>query len=256
MTDINMIRTTQPAGSYLAKVGFSADKNNSSGFSVSEKFTPSSDFSREPGLIKPGIKQNSNQAEQNIKPESGGILTAINNSAAKKILMGALCGITFMAALGVVSLPNHYNTANAADRPAAVLVVNQEAKQYGISEATAQKIRDNPTLESTLRSLPKQVVERFKEYNTNQRHVMYKGLSGETSTFFFTINNREAFVKGSVMGADVFNEMGSKLDEYAGNGNISRAEADHLKAGINDLRPLTPEQRDAIATMIMWECNR
>jgi hypothetical protein len=85
---------------------------------------------------------------------------------------------------------------------------------------------------------------------------MYKGISGETSTVFFTINNREAFVKGTVMGADVFDEMGDKLDEYAEHGNISQTEAQHLKAGINDLRPLTPEQREAIATLIVWECGK
>jgi hypothetical protein len=252
-------------GNYIAQnnglmpsnAGLSAFREKPAGFDTSEKFALSGNSGNDAGLINPKDFNLSHKADKPVKNERPGILTAISESSMKNIITGVLCGVTFLAAMGLTALPSSYNTAEAAERPAVTMMaVSQEARQYGISEATAQKIKDNPTIEATLKSLPKQVIERFKDYSSNQKKVMYKDITGKTSLGVMKVNNREAFVKGKVMGVDVFSQMGPKLDAHAAKGEITGKEATEMKAGIKDLKALSSVQRDSIATLITWECSQ
>ncbi|MCE1248956.1 MAG: hypothetical protein LWY06_20150 [Firmicutes bacterium] len=236
--------------------GINNSTERTRGFDTAEKLVLSGNSGTEnTGLINPGDFKSCRQKETSEAKQSG-FLTALSESSKRKILTGVLCGVTLFASMAIVSLPSSYNAAEAAERPAVTVVVNQEARQYGISEATAQKVKDHPTMEATLKSLPKQVIERFKEYSSSQKKVMYKDISGKTSLGVIKVNNREAFVKGSVMGVDVFSQMGPKIEAHAEKGEITKAEAKEMKAGISDLKALSSTQRDAIATLIMWECSQ
>jgi len=178
----------------------------------------------------------------------------------RKIVVGLFCGLSLFGALGISMFTGMPPASAVTPGEGSISQVTltaadlAEAKQMGLSEATALKIKANPTLEATLRSIPDGVSGRYKGFNAAQRAYMLREITGRTHVGPFSVSNREAFVKGSVAGIDAFSRMGEKIDGSQQKGELTRREAEELKAGLPGMKSLTPAQRDALATVIVWDC--
>jgi hypothetical protein len=172
--------------------------------------------------------------------------------------VGFICGLAlFSAASYMLSGTSAPALARGTDSSVQVVLSEaelEEAQQMGLSKETALKLKANPELEAVLRTIPREEAGRFKDYNAQQRSVMYKDITGKTWVGFVAVSNREAFVNGSVMGIDAFFRMSERLDAHVKQGHLTAAEAKQMKEGLPGLKALSPAQRDAIATVIEWEC--
>lgn len=210
-------------------------------------FTPSTE--REPPgrlLLAPKVPS----------PPQGNALEAAGSSTAKRIVVGLLCGLSIFSAASYVAISTG-PPAQAETVTSTVLTSSElaEAQRMGLSRETAARIKEKAGLEATLRSIPSDVAGRFKGYNPRQRAVMYKDITGKTWLGPVAVNNREAFVNGSVAGVDVFSRMDDSLDAHVKKGRLTAAEAKEMKDAIPGLKVLTAAQRNAIATVIEWECG-
>lgn len=125
----------------------------------------------------------------------------------------------------------------------------QEADRFGISPELTQKLLERPALVDTLRTLPDSITSQYKDLNPQQRKVMGKLLSGSS----WGVNHRGAFISGRAMGMDAFPKMKGRLDDEVKKKNLTAAEADMMKRALDQMKPLTPTQREGIADFILLE---
>jgi hypothetical protein len=124
-----------------------------------------------------------------------------------------------------------------------------EAKpEFGLSPKTLSSLTRSGKLE-VLRKLPPEVSERLEKLPPKARETMFKQLSGST----WGNSHRDAFVNGKVMGMDTFAYMDDQMKAKVSEGKMSQREAEVLRADLQQLKKLSPKQRDAIAEMILLQ---
>jgi hypothetical protein len=126
-------------------------------------------------------------------------------------------------------------------------------RAYGLSESTSRQILSKPELVEQLKTLPQDVVARFGSLNANQRRVLGQEIQGKTRFGLVVVQHREAFVKGKAMGMDAFPRMIDKLEEHVKKGSLSAREGAPLIEAVEEMRALTPAQRESIATILVLE---
>lgn len=165
--------------------------------------------------------------------------------------------LTAMIALGGLSAVVGATPALAAE-PVTTAVTRQAspsaeehlAQKAGLSSQTVDALRQNPELHQKALALPGNCAELYGGLNGRQRDYIANMLRGKTQVLFLTVDNREAFVNGSVAGQDAFPHMAEKIDDAVSQGRLTRPEGDSLKTSIGVLKSLTPAQRDTVATLI------
>ena len=120
--------------------------------------------------------------------------------------------------------------------------------EFGLSPKTLASLSKSGKLE-LLRQLPPDVAGRYEKMSPKARETMFTQLSGST----WGNSHRDAFVSGKVMGMDTFSYMDDQVKAKVGRGQMSAKEADGLRADLQQLKKLSPKQRDAIAEMILLQ---
>ncbi len=121
---------------------------------------------------------------------------------------------------------------------------------FGVSDVVWEKISRDDHLRTTLLAFPKEAVDLYKETSPQEKLDMAKRLSEKTHVMFFTIDNREAFVTGQVMGRDTFAYLQGMIDQQASEGKISMDQAMRQKSGLNVMKTLSPEQREGYLKLL------
>lgn len=130
------------------------------------------------------------------------------------------------------------------------------AAELGLSQRVWGEVMGNGKVIQTLSSLPPDARKLYREMPLQEKERLATLLRGKTTILFFSIGNREAFVKGEAFGRDTFAMMESSVDEELAKGKISPELAGQRKAGIEVLRSLNEEQREAIATLLEMETSQ
>ena len=170
----------------------------------------------------------------------------------QRVLLGALAGLSLFGALGLASPA----LANEGAAPAASISRSDdlaEARRYGLSDQTAQRLQTRPELVEALRGLPPDVPPLYRSLSPSQRKVVFQEIMGKTRIGPFTVNHRKAFVEGQVMGMDPLPRMLESIDKHVEKGDLTDKEAQGLKDALTRLIRLGPLQREAIATVIEFE---
>jgi hypothetical protein len=126
-------------------------------------------------------------------------------------------------------------------------------QSYGLSAEASQAILKDPELVKSLQTLPQPVVQRYQGLNSNQKRVLGQELAGKTRLGLIVVQHREAFVKGTAMGMDAFPRMIDTLQSRVEKGHLTAAEGAPLIEAVEQMRSLTPAQRDSVATVIQLE---
>jgi hypothetical protein len=125
----------------------------------------------------------------------------------------------------------------------------ERASRLGVSQEMVDRLLENQPLADTLQTLPDTLASQYKELNANQRKVMGELLEGRTAF----ISHRGAFISGRAAGMDAFPKMKGRLDDLVEKGKLTREEADFMKSALDQMKTLTPLQREAIADFILLE---
>ncbi len=125
----------------------------------------------------------------------------------------------------------------------------ERASRLGVSQEMVDRLLENRPLADTLQTLPDSLASQYKELNANQRKVMAELLEGRTAF----VSHRGAFISGRAAGMDAFPRMKGRLDDQVEKGKLTRAEADFMKSALDQMKSLTPRQREAIADFIELE---
>ncbi|MBT9587083.1 peptidoglycan-binding protein [bacterium] len=133
-------------------------------------------------------------------------------------------------------------------KPEAKPETQSKPPEFGLSPKTLASLRKSGKLE-LLRQLPPEVAGRYEKMSPKARETMFTQLSGST----WGNSHRDAFVNGKVMGMDTFSYMDDQVKAKVGRGQMSVKEADGLRADLQQLKKLSPKQRDAIAEMILLQ---
>lgn len=168
-----------------------------------------------------------------------------------------MAGIAGAVMVGAV-MATLASTAAAAEPPPATISLPlngspedvARARSYGLSESGIQRLAADPETAAVARTIPSDVARLYSSYNARQRKVMHEQLNGHTRYVVVKIDNRKAFIDGEAMGVDAFPFMRDRIDEQVKKKAINAEEGEELKAGLDRMRSLTPQQRAAIARII------
>lgn len=153
-----------------------------------------------------------------------------------------------LAATLMVGPPAYASMSSSAEQARQTEQV-ERASRLGVSQEMVDKLLENQPLADTLQTLPDSLASQYKELNANQRKVMGELLEGRTAF----ISHRGAFISGRAAGMDAFPKMKDRLDNLVEKGKLTRAEADFMKSALDQMKTLTPRQREAIADFIELE---
>lgn len=177
--------------------------------------------------------------------------SAVRLGALRSLVMVAGFGI-----LGALALSGPVYAEESA-RPASTASVTSaelaEAKRYGLSDRTARQLAAHPETADLLRDLPSDIASSYRRMTPAQKRVNYEELTGTTRVGLMKINNRKAFVEGTVLGVDALPRMHDAIDARVEKGDLTPKEGAELKANLTRLSRLTPRQRQAIADVVVWE---
>jgi hypothetical protein len=124
---------------------------------------------------------------------------------------------------------------------------------FDVSNTVWEKVCEDPHVKTALLSLPTNAVEMYKEIPIKQKEELAKKLNEKTHVFLFTIDNKEAFISGKVMGRDAFQYLKDELDKQVKEGKLSLEEALQRQKVLDIMSTLTPEQRSALAALLEAE---
>lgn len=127
----------------------------------------------------------------------------------------------------------------------------QAKPEFGLSPKTLAALQKSGKLD-VLRKLPPEVAGRYEQLSPKMRQTMFEKLSGST----WGNSHREAFVKGTVMGMNTFNYISDQIQQKVASGEMSKKDGDGLRADMQRMARLTPQQRDAIAEMFILQGGR
>jgi hypothetical protein len=90
----------------------------------------------------------------------------------------------------------------------------------------------------------------YKHLSLANKRVMVDNLHKSTNVLFTSINHRDAFIKGSVMGIDVFDRLQGIVQDNRKDGKINAGTAAQLTRAIDVFRGMTPTTREAVVQLL------
>jgi len=157
-------------------------------------------------------------------------------------------GLSMLAAGGALLAPlTPVSVTAAPPRPDA-------AAQVQTSKA-ARALKDSK-IQAALKQFPAQLQSQVARMSDAQLRVLHGGVSGTTKVGPFNINNRDAFIKGSVMGKSVWGNVHQSVsDANAKWKMISAEEAQSLHGVIDQAARFSPQQRTVLADLLVkvWQ---
>ena len=169
-----------------------------------------------------------------------------------------------LALMAIIGAPGLTSVALAAEGPPAFVQMEKataaadatavaQIQGYGLSATTAEKVARKPALMDTLKSLPDSVIGTFSSLTPGQKMVLTKELYGKSTIVFKTIVHKDAFITGKAMGLDAFPTMLGRIDDHVKKHEVTPAEAKSLKETLEQMKPLSVEQRKAIFSVLEME---
>lgn len=190
-------------------------------------------------------------------PEAGPLRAA--EAVSPSVRLGPLRSLVVAAGFGILGAIALATPVQAEEpsRPASAASVTSaelaEARRYGLSARTAQQLAAHPETADILRDLPSDIASSYQRMTPAQKRVNYQEMTGTTRVGLMKINNRKAFVEGTVLGVDALPRMHDAIDARVEKGDLTPKEGAELKANLTRLSRLTPRQRQAIADVVVWE---
>ncbi len=157
-------------------------------------------------------------------------------------------GLSMMVAGGALLAPLTPVSATAA--PAKV----DAAAQVQTSKA-ARAMKD-AKIQAAMKQFPAQLQSQVARMSDAQLRVLHGGVSGTTKVGPFNINNRDAFIKGSVMGKSVWGNVHQSVSDANTKWKmISAEEAKSLHGVIDQAATFSPQQRTVLADLLVkvWQ---
>ena len=114
-----------------------------------------------------------------------------------------------------------------------------------------QQALSRPEVQAQLGQFSSDLQNRVRTLSDAQLGVLKGGMQGETKVGPFSVNNREAFIKGSVMGKSIWgNVHGNIKDACHKHKMITPGEEQALHKLIDGVSGLSREQRQKLATLL------
>lgn len=113
-----------------------------------------------------------------------------------------------------------------------------------------------PRTLDALESLPANVLRLYRDLPQAQKRTLVDKLHGSTSVLFTSINHRQAFIKGTAMGRDVFSHMQGQVEKNRERAKLSPQAAAQLTAALNAFRTMTPGTRETIVQLLEADVER
>lgn len=180
-------------------------------------------------------------------PEGSGIRAA---HLGQKVALAALAGLSLFGALAAPAM------AGEGTPPQISSTMDEDiaqARRYGLSEQTIEKIQGRPEVVASLKSIPPDISSMYRGLSANQRRVAFEEITGSSRVGPFKISHRKAFVEAKVMGMDPLPQMQDGIDKRVDKGDLTTEEGAQLKSALGRLIRLERDQREAIATVIELE---
>lgn len=155
--------------------------------------------------------------------------------------------------------PKPVSTLSPVDVPKAGITRTQLPQEkplpnvFGVPDDVWQKVANDERIRSALLSMPKEAVALYKQTTPEEKKELAKHISEKTRVLFFTIDNRQAFITGQVMGRDTFQYLVGAIDKQINEGKITMDEGMRRKSALNILRNLSPDQREGFIRLIEGE---
>jgi hypothetical protein len=121
------------------------------------------------------------------------------------------------------------------------------------SDQTAPSSEKGSTLHDLLPRIPPEARALIDSLNKTEKARLMEKMSGKSRVGFFKVDNREAFIKGTAFGFDVFAKLQSRLDEKAGAGEIDRTEYARQTQMLKIIGGLAPEHREILVKLVELE---
>lgn len=118
----------------------------------------------------------------------------------------------------------------------------------GVTQSAEEQQKQN-----ILAKIPQAAREMYDSLSKAEKLKFKEKVTGSTRVGFFTVDNREAVIKGTAFGFDVFSKIQQKLDESVGAGRIDRTEHTRQTSLIKVLSALQPEHREGLITLLAMD---
>jgi hypothetical protein len=165
------------------------------------------------------------------------------------LLAGALLASSMFGALVPAAHAAEATPASSSQGKTSMVSTSSLAHTFGLKADVLQNLPSQDVAQ-TLETLPGSAKSAYRELTPQHKQLFFDKLQGSTSVFFVTVNNRDAFVKGSVAGFDTFDQMQKKLDESISAGKIDPNLKPALTSCIEMFRQMSPAQRDAVVHLL------
>ncbi len=114
-----------------------------------------------------------------------------------------------------------------------------------------QQALGRPEVQAQLGQFSSDLQARVRTLSDAQLGVLKGGMRGETKVGPFSVNNREAFIKGSVMGKSIWGNVHGNIKDACHKHNmITPGEEQALHKLIDGVSGLSREQRQKLATLL------
>lgn len=126
-------------------------------------------------------------------------------------------------------------------------------RNLGIPKEEWKLISANRELLGKLETLSPDALRLYKGMSYFEKIKFGDEMRGKTTVFFFTIDNKEAFVTGKAMGHDVFKHMVSGAEEAYRNGKITRDEYERKSQALEIASRLAEQERRTLVWLLETE---
>jgi len=177
-------------------------------------------------------------AKLSAAPASEPPCSAPSRGMFSRVALLTCCGMTLFTGLAA-AMPSVSWGAEARAIPAVSTTVDETG--------TASRGHD------FLQRIPEQAREMYSALSKVEKAALMEKMSGTTKVGLFSVDNREAFIKGKAFGFDVFSKLQGRLDEKAGCGELDRSEHARQTDMLKIVGSLAPEQREMLVRLVEME---
>ena len=197
-----------------------------------------------PWLPEPDVIENHVCAPPSQPPETVCTAAAASTTAARALRCALLVGLTLTTVAGCVCMPTEAICQNTAGQEDAAL-----AASYGVRPAVLARVPAANRQE--LAAVAPQMRAMYRGLTTEQKRRIRDDLGKSTRIAFITISHRNAFVRGSVAGVNIFDKADRRAEDALRRGEITPDQSRQVHQATSMFRQMTPVQRQALAELML-----
>lgn len=158
--------------------------------------------------------------------------------------MAAAVGLSVALSAGGVASPAALSVA-ATPLPQDISAL---ADSFGVETAVIESLE--PRTLKRLSSIPADMRDMYRSLDAASKKEITENLRLKSRFLFITISHRSAFVRGNVLGMNVFDKMEKMLADYRARGEVDDKQAARFRQAIAAFRKMTSQQRSALADLL------